>query len=143
VVVIGAGKSAVQIACELASVARVGLAVRRPVRFGPQRVLGRDIHFWLRWNGLDRNAAAAIPSAGFPPKPRFPPESAARCRPEEQTGRRSRSSAYPVKQHVAERHGLEPDQVDVERAAGTGPEPVGIRRWSRRRPDWPVRCAAW
>jgi putative flavoprotein involved in K+ transport len=54
VVVIGAGKSAVQITCELASVARVGLAVRRPVRFGPQRVLGRDIHFWLRWTGLDR-----------------------------------------------------------------------------------------
>jgi hypothetical protein len=66
-IVVGAGKSAVQIACELASVARVSLAVRRPVRFGPQRVLGRDIHFWLRWTGLDRNAAAAIPPARCPP----------------------------------------------------------------------------
>lgn len=54
VVVVGAANSAVQIAHELAGVARVTLASRAPVRFDPQRLLGLDIHFWLRWTGLDR-----------------------------------------------------------------------------------------
>jgi putative flavoprotein involved in K+ transport len=53
VVVVGAGNSAVQIAVELAEVARVTLASRRPVRFRPQQPLGRDIHFWMRWLGFD------------------------------------------------------------------------------------------
>ncbi len=46
VVVVGAGNSAVQIATELAQVARVTLATREPVRFVNQRPYGRDIHFW-------------------------------------------------------------------------------------------------
>ena len=46
VVVVGAGNSAVQIAAELAQVARVTLATRMPVRFVNQRPYGRDIHFW-------------------------------------------------------------------------------------------------
>lgn len=54
VVVVGAGNSAVQIAVELAQVARVTLATRRPVRFLPQRLLGRDIHDWLSWLKLDQ-----------------------------------------------------------------------------------------
>lgn len=54
VVVVGAGNSAVQIAHELSPVARVTLASREPVRFDPQRLLGLDIHVWLRWSGLDR-----------------------------------------------------------------------------------------
>lgn len=53
VVVVGAGNSAVQIAVELAREARVTLATREPVKFRPQRILGRDIHFWLRASGLD------------------------------------------------------------------------------------------
>jgi putative flavoprotein involved in K+ transport len=53
VVVVGAGNSAVQIAVELAEVARVTLATRRPVRWRPQQPLGRDIHFWLHTLGLD------------------------------------------------------------------------------------------
>jgi putative flavoprotein involved in K+ transport len=53
VVVVGAGNSAVQIAVELARTARVTLATRAPVRFLPQRMLGQDIHFWLRVSGLD------------------------------------------------------------------------------------------
>jgi putative flavoprotein involved in K+ transport len=53
VVVVGGGNSGVQIAAELARVACVSLAVRRRVRFVPQRVLGRDLHWWLRWTGLD------------------------------------------------------------------------------------------
>lgn len=53
IVVIGGANSAVQIAAELAPLAHVTLATRRPVRFVPQRLLGRDFHFWLRWSGLD------------------------------------------------------------------------------------------
>ncbi|MEU2894987.1 flavin-containing monooxygenase [Streptomyces sp. NPDC001273] len=53
VVVVGAGNSAVQIAAELAAHARVTLAVRHPVRFTRQRVLGRDLHWWLKVTGVD------------------------------------------------------------------------------------------
>jgi putative flavoprotein involved in K+ transport len=54
VIVVGAGNSAVQIAYELAEYARVTLASRAPVRFVPQRPLGRDVHFWFRVTGFDR-----------------------------------------------------------------------------------------
>jgi putative flavoprotein involved in K+ transport len=54
IVVVGAGNAAVQIGVELAQVARVTLATREPLRYLPQRLLGRDIHFWLKLTGLDR-----------------------------------------------------------------------------------------
>jgi putative flavoprotein involved in K+ transport len=54
VVVVGGGNGGVQVAVELAAVAEVSLATRRPLRRLPQRLLGRDIHFWLRWLGLDQ-----------------------------------------------------------------------------------------
>ncbi|WP_308299324.1 NAD(P)-binding domain-containing protein [Streptomyces sp. CL12-4] len=53
VVVVGAGNSAVQIAAELATAARVTLASRAPVRFARQKIAGRELHFWLRHTGLD------------------------------------------------------------------------------------------
>ncbi|MFD4261389.1 flavin-containing monooxygenase [Streptomyces sp. NPDC058534] len=53
IVVVGAGNSAVQIATELARFATVTLAGRNPVKFARQRILGRDLHFWLRRTGLD------------------------------------------------------------------------------------------
>lgn len=53
VVVAGSGNSAVQIAVELAAVARVTLASRSPVKFARQRIAGRDLHFWLNRTGLD------------------------------------------------------------------------------------------
>ncbi|MFI6278475.1 flavin-containing monooxygenase [Streptomyces sp. NPDC050988] len=53
VVVVGAGNSAVQIAAELATHARVTLATRHPVRFAAQRTLGRDLHWWLKRTGVD------------------------------------------------------------------------------------------
>lgn len=53
IVVVGAGNGAVRIATELAAVAHVTLATRAPIRFLPQHLLGRDIHFWLRAAGLD------------------------------------------------------------------------------------------
>lgn len=53
VIVVGAGNSAVQIAAELAAVARVSLASRAPVKFAPQQPLGRDLHWWLQRTGLD------------------------------------------------------------------------------------------
>ncbi|MET9715279.1 FAD-dependent oxidoreductase [Streptomyces rochei] len=53
VVVVGAGNSAVQIAAELAAHARVTLAARHPARFARQRVLGRDLHWWLKVTGID------------------------------------------------------------------------------------------
>lgn len=46
VVVVGGGNSAVQIAAELARVARVSLAARERVRFVTQRPYGRDVHWW-------------------------------------------------------------------------------------------------
>jgi putative flavoprotein involved in K+ transport len=53
VIVVGAGNSAVQIAAELALVADVQLATRSPVRFVPQHIAGRDIHFWFRVLGIN------------------------------------------------------------------------------------------
>ncbi|MBF6097687.1 NAD(P)/FAD-dependent oxidoreductase [Nocardia cyriacigeorgica] len=53
VVVVGAGNSAVQIAAELAEHAKVVLASRAPVKFVPQRPLGRDMHFWFAITGFD------------------------------------------------------------------------------------------
>ncbi len=53
VVVVGGGNSAVQIAAELAGVARVTIATRRPIRWVPQRLLGRDMHWWLGRSRLD------------------------------------------------------------------------------------------
>lgn len=58
VVVVGAGDSAVQIANELAPVAATSLAARHPVRFIPQTLGGRDIHYWLRKTGFDALPAA-------------------------------------------------------------------------------------
>ncbi|MFD3686519.1 flavin-containing monooxygenase [Nocardiopsis sp. NPDC058631] len=53
VVVVGGGNSGVQIAAELARVARVSLATRAPVAWANQRPLGRDVHWWLVRSGLD------------------------------------------------------------------------------------------
>ena len=64
VIVVGAGNSAVQIACELAEHATVTIASRTPIRFVPQRPLGRDLHFWFRLTGFDR---LPLPRAERPP----------------------------------------------------------------------------
>jgi putative flavoprotein involved in K+ transport len=53
VLVIGGGNTAVQIAAELAAVAHVTLTTRSPLKFNPQRPLGRDLHWWLARSGLD------------------------------------------------------------------------------------------
>ena len=50
---VGAGNSAVGIAAELAGHAEVSLATRSAIRFGPQRLLGQDVHFWLRAFGVN------------------------------------------------------------------------------------------
>ena len=53
VVVVGAGDSAVQVGYDLAQVATVTLATRRPLAFLPQRIDGRDLHYWLERTGFD------------------------------------------------------------------------------------------
>jgi putative flavoprotein involved in K+ transport len=53
VVVVGGGNSAVQIGYELAKVATVSLATRRPLRFLPQVDNGHDLHHWLQVTGFD------------------------------------------------------------------------------------------
>ncbi|WP_063024909.1 flavin-containing monooxygenase [Nocardia niwae] len=53
VIVVGAGNTAVQIAVELAAHATVTLATRQPVKYAPQRPLGKDLHFWFRITGFD------------------------------------------------------------------------------------------
>jgi putative flavoprotein involved in K+ transport len=53
VIVVGAANTAVQVGYELAKVATVTLATRKPIRFAPQRPLGRDVHFWSKAIGFD------------------------------------------------------------------------------------------
>jgi len=53
VVVVGRGNSAVQIAIELADSSHTLLAVLRPVQLTKTKVLGIDLHFWIRAVGLD------------------------------------------------------------------------------------------
>ncbi len=53
IVIVGGGNSAVQIAVELSETNRTTLAVRRPIKFVKQRILGLDIHFWLKLIGFD------------------------------------------------------------------------------------------
>lgn len=53
VVVVGAANSGVQIATELAQVAKVSIAARRPPSFIRQRILGADVHAWWSAFGLD------------------------------------------------------------------------------------------
>lgn len=53
VIVVGAGDSAAQVATELSDMARVTLATRHPLRFIPQRLGGKDVHYWLRETGFD------------------------------------------------------------------------------------------
>ncbi len=61
VVVVGAGNSAVQIAVELAELADVTVASRRPILWSPQELLGREIHFWWKVTGVDRFPLAPFP----------------------------------------------------------------------------------
>ena len=56
VVVVGGGNSAVQIAVELAQVAAVSMSTRGRLRWQPQRILGKDFHWWLAHTGLDTSA---------------------------------------------------------------------------------------
>jgi putative flavoprotein involved in K+ transport len=53
IVVVGRGNSAVQIAIELAGVSKTTLAVRHPVHLIKQKLLGKDIHFWIKVTGFD------------------------------------------------------------------------------------------
>ena len=53
VVIVGAGNSAAQIGVELTHHARVTLATRAPVKYAPQRILGRDMHWWAVTLGVD------------------------------------------------------------------------------------------
>jgi putative flavoprotein involved in K+ transport len=53
VLVVGGGNSAVQIAAELAETSNVTLTTRSPLRWFPQRPLGRDLHWWLDKTRLD------------------------------------------------------------------------------------------
>jgi putative flavoprotein involved in K+ transport len=53
VIVVGGGNSAIQIAYELAQVSNVSIATRKPISFTSQRILGKDIHFWLKVSGVD------------------------------------------------------------------------------------------
>ncbi|KKC47763.1 monooxygenase [Paenibacillus sp. D9] len=53
VVVVGRGNSAVQIGVELADASKTSLAVLRPVQFMKSRLLGQDVHFWIKLIGFD------------------------------------------------------------------------------------------
>jgi putative flavoprotein involved in K+ transport len=53
IIVVGAANTAVQVGYELAKTATVTLATRKPIRFAPQRPLGRDVHFWSKAIGFD------------------------------------------------------------------------------------------
>ncbi|TDD19148.1 NAD(P)/FAD-dependent oxidoreductase [Kribbella turkmenica] len=53
VVIVGGGNSAVQIGYELGRFAKVTLATRAPLMFLPQRIRGKDLHYWLGTLGFD------------------------------------------------------------------------------------------
>ncbi|MEU5838675.1 NAD(P)/FAD-dependent oxidoreductase [Streptomyces diacarni] len=53
VIVVGGGNSAIQIAADLAGMARVTLTSRGPLRWQAQRIAGRDLHWWLTRTGID------------------------------------------------------------------------------------------
>jgi putative flavoprotein involved in K+ transport len=53
IVVAGGGNSAVQVAYELAEVATVTIASRRPLQFFPQMIGGKDAHHWHTTTGFD------------------------------------------------------------------------------------------
>ncbi|MEV0646434.1 NAD(P)-binding domain-containing protein [Phytomonospora sp. NPDC050363] len=63
-IVVGAGNSAVQIAADLGPHARVTLATRGPLKWMPQRIVGRDFHWWTIRSGLDSSALGARLQAG-------------------------------------------------------------------------------
>jgi len=67
VVVVGGGNSAVQIAVELAATARASVVTRHPLRWQPQRILGRDFHWWLDRTGLDRSRLGPLLARGGVP----------------------------------------------------------------------------
>lgn len=60
VLVVGAGNSAIQVAYELTQTAHVSLALRDRIRFAPQQVVGRDLHWWLHRTGADRLPPAVL-----------------------------------------------------------------------------------
>lgn len=53
IIVVGSGNSAVQIAIELSKVSKTTLAVRNKVQLIKPKVLGQDLHFWLKITGFD------------------------------------------------------------------------------------------
>ncbi|WP_232661443.1 flavin-containing monooxygenase [Pseudonocardia sp. TRM90224] len=53
VVVVGAGNSAAQVGVELAGHAHVTLGTRAPIKYAPQTILGRDMHWWATTLGFD------------------------------------------------------------------------------------------
>lgn len=55
IIIVGGANAAIQIGVELAQVAHVTLATRSPIRYIPQRILGQDVHFWLKVTGLDHS----------------------------------------------------------------------------------------
>ncbi|GIJ52392.1 monooxygenase [Virgisporangium aliadipatigenens] len=67
VVVVGGGNSAVQIAVELAETARVSIVTRDRLRWQPQRILGRDFHWWLSRTGLDTSRLGPLLANGGVP----------------------------------------------------------------------------
>jgi putative flavoprotein involved in K+ transport len=67
VVVVGGGNSAVQIAVELARVATVTIGTRQPLRWQPQRYLGKDFHWWLTVTGLDSSRLGPRLASGTVP----------------------------------------------------------------------------
>lgn len=53
VIIVGGGNSAVQIAYELSKVSDVIIASRNPITFVPQKIFGKDVHFWFKVFGVD------------------------------------------------------------------------------------------
>lgn len=53
VIVVGAGNSSIQIAYELAQHSKTSIASQAPIQFRKQITYGKDLHFWLKWTGID------------------------------------------------------------------------------------------
>jgi putative flavoprotein involved in K+ transport len=53
VIVVGAGNSAIQIGVELGQYSKTSIANQSPIQFRQQVTYGKDLHFWLKWTGID------------------------------------------------------------------------------------------
>jgi len=154
VIVVGAGDSAAQVASELAPFARVTLATRHPLRFIPQRIGGKDVHYWLRETGFDSlpaewlnkitGGSVITDSVAFSGRSRTVCSTSARCSPALMT---TRSSGTTTSESGSMRSSWPPATVPASATSATwAPWTLQAHRCMQagfRPPTWGWSTSAW